>query len=350
MASPFSLSACMALVYLATSGTTKTELQDGLSYPKEEETFLKGFKVTLANTVSDDTFTLEKVNKLYIQEKYQILKDYLAKVSKYLLAEIENIDFASNGATEVVNKWVEKKTNQKIKELLPQGIVTSDTRAILVNAIHFKSEWKKFFKKTNTEEGKFSLLGGNTVKVQMMTIGETYTLLHSNTLGCSVLEIPYKEERLSFIIFLPDKAEDFLKMEKTFLSFDFTSLKACQEQTHLLLSVPKFSLDTTHKLVEPLKKIGISKIFDYRAADFSKLTSESGLEVAEIIQKVHIEVDEEGTEAAVATVVQIQFRCGRLTPPNQRKFALDRPFTFVIRDNVTSMLLFIGRVVNPNES
>ncbi len=302
----------MTLLYLASSGTTKTELQDGLSYPSEEEIILMGFEEVLAKTKSSEAFTLETGSKLYVKKEFPALQDYQDKISKYLLSEIENIDFSSGGAAKVINQWVADKTKEKIKEIISEADTSEDTVAVLVNAIYFKSKWENEFSKEGTHEQEFSLLSGKTVKVQMMQRKGEYALLKHEALSCSVLEMPYKKKRLSMIIFLPEKAEDFLKMEKTFFTFDFSSLQSCQKQT-LHLSVPKFSLSTTNdELVKSLQKMAISHIFG--KADFSRLTNKTGLFVSTIIQKVFVELNEEGTEAAAATMA-FKFYMRRLIVP-----------------------------------
>ncbi len=173
-----------------------------------------------------------------------------------------------------------------------------------------------------------------------------YRTVKSPELGATALEMPYRGDRLSMVFFLPDKAEEFLQMENKFGDFDFSSLAAKGHKIKFDLSIPRFKLETSHSLNEPLAALGMGKMFQGASADFSGVSGKKDLYVSAVMQKAFVEVNEEGTEAAAATGGVMMMRMAMITP----RFALDRPFLFAIVDNLTGMVLFTGRVTNPNEN
>ncbi len=178
----------------------------------------------------------------------------------------------------------------------------------------------------------------------MSRTGE-YKLDRDREMDCTVLRMPYVGERLSMFFFLPSKPDGFHKMEEKFGSFDFEPMsKAGGHGVKTDVTVPKFKLSTSHQLNEPLRKLGMTAMFEMDKADFSGLSSaKEDLYVSAVMQKAFVEVNEEGTEAAAASGAIVMSRMAMVNP----RFTLDRPFLFAIRDDLTKMVLFVGRVLNP---
>jgi serpin B len=275
------------------------------------------------------------------------VKEYLDKMEKHFKATAKNINFGeSQEAASVINGWIASQTNQKIKDLIPADALNALTRLVLVNAIYFKGDWASKFNKAATIKADFHVSPTETVKVDMMVATAEYAGEMNKELGCTILQVPYKGERLNMLFFLSDKPEGFSDMEKKFASFDFTTLNLTRK-TKFEVSIPKFKLETSHSLNNPLKEVGMVSMFDAANADFTKL-SEKGkdLYVSAVMQKAFIEVNEEGTEAAAATGAIVMLRMA----VRNMQFHLNRPFIFAIKDNLTGLILFAGRIMNPNNA
>lgn len=283
---------------------------------------------------------------VYLSTKITILETYEASVKEYFKASPITLDFAKGEeARNVINSWVEEKTRDKIKELIPTGSITDLTRLILVNAVYFKGNWKDMFRVEDTKKEDFTMLDGTKAKVDMMTRKGKYNFAVSNDLRCTILMMPYKGDRLSMLIYLSNDPAEFNKLEAKFTSLDPANFQVMERE--FIVALPKFKMETTHEdLVSNLKELGLIDIFDPAKADLSGISGSKDLHVSDIVQKAFIEVNEEGSEAAAATAMVMK---ALMMPAPPKKFYCNRPFLFAIRDNQTGMMLFAGRVVNPTK-
>ncbi|XP_028052291.1 serpin-ZX-like [Camellia sinensis] len=231
--------------------------------------------------------------------------------------------------TNVVNSWAEKETNGLIKEVLPSGSVGSSTRLIFTNALYFKGAWNEKFEASKTKDHDFYLLNGTSVQVPFMTSKKKQLVSAFDSF--KVLGIPYKQgedkRRFTMYFFLPD-AKDGLPalMEKVSSESGFLDHHLPYQEVEVGdFQIPKFKIS-----------------FGFEA---SKVLKGLGLDVSSIFHKSFIEVNEEGTEAAAASAAVIQQRA--LMSMDKINFVADHPFLFVIREDMTSVVLFIGHVLNP---
>ena len=342
--SPFSISAVMAMALAGARGSTGEQMLSVFSFSDKEEDTIEGYEAILNGLVDLNDITLDTANTLFVHQNYQILEAYLSKIKKHFKASPRNLDFAKDEeARKAINCWVEEKTRDKIQELIPPGSITDLTRLILVNAVYFKGNWKDKFEVEETKKEDFTLLDGTTTKVDMMTRKGKYNFAVNNDIGCTVLMMPYKGERLSMLIYLSNDPAKFSELEAKFASLDPADFQAMERE--FIVSLPKFKVETTHsRLVSNLGDLGLVDMFDQAKADFSGISGSKDLYVSDIIQKAFIEVNEEGSEAAAATAMMMKTY---MMPAPPKKFKCDRPFLFAIRDNQTGMMLFVGRVVNP---
>jgi len=251
------------------------------------------------------------------------------------------MDFSDPKTKDVINKWVENKTEGKIKDL----IESIDNRAIMfiINAIYFKADWRYKFETKNTSEGNFNLENGQTVQTKMMSI-EEITLPYLSNNAYRMIDIPYGDSIYSMSILLPNKhfkindIIDDLYADNWKVNINNLSHK------ELSLTMPKFKMKNKYYLKKTLKKLGIHDAFSSRA-DFSKINSSSNIFIDDVIHQSFIEVDEKGTEAAAATAVVFKNTSIGIREP----FIINKPFVFVIRDRKTNSISFIGKVMNPNK-
>ena len=274
--------------------------------------------------------------------------DFSGKLKSSFHSSFHLVDFKkSEEAAKKINHWVEQKTKNKIKDLIPAKFLNKLTRVVLVNAIYFRSNWEKVFDKVETKN--FFLSTSKHVKADMMH--KTDTVYHANigTLASRMIELPYKGGEISMQVLLPNKKngleelEDKLKDENIDELFNKESV-----QTNLAIQLPRFKLESTLPLKEVLSDLGLTEMFSKTDANFSGISDTTKLFVSYVIQKAFIEVDEKGAEAAAASgAVAILFESEGPPVTQGKPFVANHPFIIYLRHKKSGMLLFQGRVINP---
>ncbi|XP_052473822.1 leukocyte elastase inhibitor isoform X8 [Carassius gibelio] len=299
-------------------------------------------------------YVLSLANRLYGEQSYQFVEKFLNDAKKYYEAGLEKVDFKkkSEAARVNINKWVEKNTQEKIKNLLPQGSVNDATKLVLVNAIYFKGNWEKKFPKEATRDGQFKLNKAQTKPVKMMYQESKFPLGFIPEMNSQVLELPYVGKNLSMLIILPNKIQDettgLQKLEKALTYeklMEWTKPnKMLQEQVQV--SLPRFKMEESYDMKSLLISMGMEDVFDLQKVNLSGMSPNNDLVVSKVIHKAFVEVNEEGTEAAAATGVVI-LGATALKPEDPKIFIADHPFLFFIRHNPSNSILFYGRFCSP---
>jgi serpin B len=346
--SPYSISSALSMTYVGARGETAAEMKKVLDFP-ENEKLHPGF-LALNEQINDETnkkrgYQLSVANALWGQAKYPWNKDFLTTTNKFYAAGIQDVDFigATDKARVTINDWVEKKTEQKIKELLKPGILTTDTRMVLTNAIYFKGDWASQFKKDRTQEKVFQMAGGKTEKTPMMYQRQKFG--YGEDPEVQVLRMPYVGKELEMVVILPKKMDGIAAIEKSLTPNNLARWLETTRETVVEVTLPKFKVESEFKLKPTLSKMGMATAFG-RKADFSGIATAEHLEIADVVHKAFVDVNEEGTEAAAATAVIVQTKS--LPPPTPR-FTADHPFLFLIRDTRNESILFLGRLSEPTK-
>jgi len=333
-----------------------------------------------------DQYELRIANALWGEKTYPFLDDYVHTISKhYKTGGVFPADFRTNAPAERdrINAWVEQRTNNRIKELIPAGQVDPLTRLVLTNAIYFKGQWAKPFKESETRPGPFSLANGSRVRTPIMYArnlevgryaafnadGSPFTTprtvrrgqtrgLYPAAGGFAMLELPYKGEDLSMVLIAPNRPGGLAAIERT-LDADRLAAwigKLQKRKTHVFL--PKFKMETDYKMKRTLQAMGMVRAFTdprdpAKGADFTGLCASGDpsqrLYISAVLHKAFLEVNEKGTEAAAATAVVTRLGGGPPAGPVPftPTFKADRPFLFLIRDVKTGSVLFVGRMMKP---
>ncbi len=282
-------------------------------------------------------------SSIWPQARYPFLSEFITLLQENYGVEITPLDYVAAGeeARLIINTWVEDKTDQQIVELIPEGVLDSLVRLVLVNAVYFKGNWAAQFDPADTADAPFWIAPGESVIVPMMQ--QTAALRHGRFDGVQVLELPYAGGDLSMLILLPDDTEgvDRLQAVLTVEQLDIWTRHLDTGEVKVLL--PRFKTEFAVTLNETLKEMGMPAAFDMNAADFSGMDGFIWLYIGYVLHKAFIDMNEAGTEAAAATAVVMKARGLSLTPT----FRADHPFIFVIRDNATGSLLFMGRMSHP---
>ena len=343
-----SLLIALAMTCFGARGKTAEELESVLHLIPDSSSGpnMKKFLSSL-NSSSDNNTKLLTANKLFIEKSLEILKSYRAGMQEFYESEITSVDYKqrTEEVREEINKWVEQKTNDKIKGLIPPGMLSSDTRLVLVNAIYFKGLWLQPFLKEETFPGTFFVAANEKVQVQMMRQEGHFKFFESKELGCQILEMPYIGSKMSMVIFLPVETDGLGSLEGMIAYDNFEKSLSTLDSSRpeeMEVFLPKFKLTQQFSLNDVLSKMGASEMFIAGKADFSGITADS-LYVSQVVHKAFIEVNEEGTEAAAATGIGVNALS--LKP----MFNVDHPFLFFIRHSDTGAILFMGRLLKPSE-
>ena len=349
--SPFSISSALALTYEGAKGETAEQIKSVFYFPDNINTLRYGYHdVNAGINAGDPDYELNVANALWAEQTYKFLDDYINTAKTYYSAETTNLDFKNQPEESrvTINDWVEEKTNDKIEDLIPAGMIDPLTRLVITNAIYFKGTWVLQFDKNMTTEADFTTPSGETVTVEMMQRTDDDAIYgYAETKDLQVLEMPYENEsgkKLSMIVLLP-KENDLQAAEDAITEGEFEEIVGSIESQQVKVYFPKFKLETEYQLSDTLKDMGMPVAFT-NAADFSGMDGMTGLFISDVVHKAFVEVNEEGTEAAAATAVVFAERMSQ-EEETIPVFRADHPFIFLIQDDETGNILFIGRISNP---
>ena len=350
--SPYSISLALAMTYAGAQGETAQQMADTLQFVLPQDRLHPAFndldlelsrRGEGAEGKDGEGFRLNIVNAIWGQKDYEFLSEFLDLLAENYGAGLRVLDFVSapEESRITINNWVSDQTEGRIEDLIPQGLINALTRLVLTNAIYFNAAWQYPFEEDMTEDGPFYLLDGGEVTVPMMRQTELFGYAEGD--GYQAVELPYDGGELSMIILLP-QAGHFEVFEDSLDAQQVDEIIGRLELRQVTLAMPKFEFESEFSLREPLSAMGMQIAFS-GAADFSGMTGNRDLFIAEVIHKAFVSVDEAGTEAAAATAVVMELTAVPETPV---EVTIDHPFIFLIRDIETGAVLFIGRVVNPS--
>lgn len=344
--SPYSIFSAIAMTYEGADGQTKQEMKDVFYFP--EDNILRSNFAALYNQINkkNKQYILRTGNALWAQQDYPFIKEYISRVERYYGGKAVNLDFVTETeqSRQTINTFIEQQTNNRIKDLLPQGSITPLTALVLTNAIYFKGDWEFQFDKKDTRELPFYITKENIVQTPIMFMNPEENLNYLETTELQILELPYKNKELSMLILLPKKEVALEKIEQTltYEQINEWQEKFRQRKVHEIY-LPKFEFEHSNQLSKNLKHLGMVSAFG--GAVFSRMSEINDLVISEVIHKAFIKVDEEGSEAAAATAVIMESTSVNL---DRIIFNANRPFIFMIKENQTNSILFLGRMVNPS--
>ncbi|HYT88443.1 MAG TPA: serpin family protein [Gemmataceae bacterium] len=344
--SPYSISTALAMTYAGARGETAQQMAKALHFTLPQERLHPAFADLLKQTtgaVKARKYHLQVANRLWGQKDYGFLPDFLKLTEVSYGAGLQEVDFigATEQARKTINAWVEKQTKNKIKDLLQPGVLDDYTRLVLTNAIYFKAAWMHPFDPKRTVKGDFHVTADKKVTVPLMR-GKHRTN-YTNTGTIEALELPYEQYDLSMIVLLPKKGNSLADLEKDLTEANVAAWVRKLSDHEVDITLPKFTVTAEFSLKHALSRLGMPIAFDRQKADFSGIATREKLHISAVVHKAFVDVNELGTEAAAATAVAV----GTLSLPQPATFRADRPFAYLIRDNRTGSILFMGRVVNP---
>ncbi len=350
--SPFSISSALAVTYEGARGSTADEIRSVLHYPENTSLLRQGYSNIISGINRQNaSYTLFTANALWAEKTHPFLPGYINTARTYYSANTTNLDFINDPDTSqtTINRWVEEKTRDTIKDLVPTGSITPMTRLVITDAVYFKGTWVRQFDKNKTRDADFRISSGKSVPVPMMErTDEDAVYAYAETGNIQLLRMPYEHgngNELSMLILLP-KNDDLAAAEKYLDPRNLSELQNSSASRRVMVYLPKFTLETKYTMRKTLEEMGMRAAFG--DADFSGIDGTRYLYIQEIIHQAYVDVNEEGTEAAAATAVVMWGKGAATADGPVPVFRADHPFIFLIRDNETGTILFIGRVENPN--
>lgn len=357
--SPYSISVALAMTWAGARNQTEAQMADTLHFnfsPGKLHSLYNEMDLDLSHRNANDPENSEKYLKLNIcnevwgQRDYSFLDTYLDTLMIHYGAGIRLVDFANHPEQSRldINDWVAEKTENKIEDLLSPGDITDMARLVLTNTIYFNASWGLPFDPDQTYDGVFYLEDGATVTTPMMIPaagsgknGESFAAFEGS--GYKAVALPYYNTIFSMIIVLPD-AGTFESFEQGFDTSTLDEIVNHLEERDVALRMPAFECESRFNLSDTLSEMGMPDAFIPEVADFSGMDGTLKLFISKVIHQATITLDEAGTEAAAATAVIMELTAA----PNPLEINVNRPFIYMIRDNQTGMILFLGRVKIPS--
>jgi serpin B len=353
--SPASISIALAMTYAGAAGTTATEMAQTLHFSLPPDRLHPAFNAldqALASRgqgysgADGGPMQVNIVNALWAEKTYAFRSDFLDTLAANYGAGVNLLDFinAPEPSRVTINTWVANQTNNKIQDLLPSGSVDSSTRLVLTDAVYLNAAWKSPFDPNDTYDGSFTLFDGSSVTVKFMNAEDSILPAVQGT-NFVAASLPYADDRLSLVIVVPD-AGQFSQVESSLDSTALATLVAGLTSQQVILSLPRFKIETGADLVDLLKAMGMTSAFISGVADFSGMDGTQNLFIRDVVHKAFIDVAEKGTEAAAATGVLMSGSGA----PTGLLINADRPFLYFLRDQPTGAILFMGRVLDPSQN
>lgn len=347
--SPYSIRTILSLCAEGAEGNTLSEMLETLSLPTDADQRRKEIQSVIEKLNEAKNFELLSTNTLWINKKLILLKSYIDIAQNYYKSAVKSVGFSENPekARKTINNFVAEKTKQMIKNLIPSGLITTDTRVVLTNTIYFKADWEKSFDKKNTQMKDFWLQENTKKSVKMMYQKNKFNAgIYENN---KIIALPYKGGEVRMWVILPEN-KDLPTLLKKINSDLWQKFKSAVSNQEVLLTLPLFEFETKYRMKENLKAMGMNIAFS-NAASFPNISQKSSLKISEVIHQAKIKVEEKGTEAAAATAVIMDVKSSGIRnemPPPPFVFTADHPFLFIIEHASTQEILFAGTMLNPS--
>ncbi len=352
--SPSSITTALAMTWGGAKGETAAQMRQVLHLEgTADEVMATSGELAKSLQYPSRPVVFRIANQLFTEKTYKLVPAFVEKTRAAYGAAVEPLNFKKSPeqARVHINQWVEEKTLRRIKDLIPRGKVTEATRLVLVNAIYFLGDWDDPFERNKTGPAPFHLTASKTEDVPTMNRVGGFHISQKD--GVTALEIPYKGGDLSMILLLPDEVEGLAAVEGMLDAKRLDALVSAMKRERVWLALPKFEVNPSESMAldGDLMALGMPLAFNGDLADFTGIANPPNpaqrLVIGKVFHKGFVKVDEKGTEAAAATAV-MDLEVGAAAGDGPRPFRVDRPFLFLIRDNASGLVLFLGRVSDPS--
>ena len=342
--SPASLWMALAIVYNGADGETKTEMAEAMQAKGIDVADLNKANASLLTALNKDSDNIQLTiaNSIWLNEEFNLQKDFAKRTEDYFNAQTHQITISSNEASKKINEWVKKATNAKIDKMVDDPL-DSNLVALVLNAIYFKGDWTYPFDKKQTEKRTFHLEDGTEKIAPFMKLQRKFSYMAGD--GFQAVKLPYADGEMSMTVVLPDENLGLEDFKRTLSTENWGLFLTAFNEREGTILLPKFKMEYETELNGALEALGMPSAFT-ESADFSHMVEgDANLFISTVKQKTYIDVNEEGTEAAAVTGVQV----GVTSAPADGPFHMEmnRPFFLMITDEETGVVLFVGYVANP---
>jgi serpin B len=350
--SPESISTAFGMAYAGAHGETATEMQHVFHFTLPPDRLHPAMGALLAEMNGQHKgYELHVADALWAQQDASFEQSYLKLVQSDYGAGFHRVNFeiSPESVRATINAWVEKQTNDKIKDLIGPGAINTTTRLVLTNAIYFKGDWQDPFVAEATQNEEFHLSATQWVMTQMMHRTGGYSYYDGGTF--QALELPYAGDEISMVVLLPKQTDGLPALEQSFASGVAGEwIKKLEPVDKVILTLPRFTMTQQFELSSTLSAMGMAQAFS-GAADFSGMTGKPEFSISAAIHKAFIDVNEKGTEAAAATAIVMRATAmhQEFPAPPPIVFRADHPFLFILLDTRSGSMLFLGRVADPTK-
>lgn len=365
--SPYSIQTALAMTYAGADGVTRSEMAQALHFPKDDVQIHDSFFALNGqlNEITDQSakyvaqikkdgglstpITINVANRLFGQTGYEFQPAFASVLKSKYAALLESVNFTKNPvtATERINQWVTKQTQKRIRDVVPSGALSTLTRLVLVNAIHFRAPWSSEFEESATKPLDFHL--GDGTKVKVPTMYQMHSFGYAKRSGYTVVSLAYRDPRLQLIILFPDTTNNLAALEKKLTAQILTEC-ARVNASEINLYLPRFKFEPPSiALGQSLRSLGMKSAFNDNA-NFSRMAAPSkqgSLCLSEVFHKTFFSLNEHETEAAAATAVSLIPLGMHPLPEKPIEVKIDRPFLFAVQHRDSGACLFLGRMVDP---
>ncbi|MDI6402631.1 serpin family protein [Balneolaceae bacterium ANBcel3] len=338
--SPLSITLAFGMALNGAYGYTYDQMRDffglqGLSNEEINENFQA---LSRYLTERDPLVRLQIANSVWYRDSFEVLTDFLEANRHFFDAEIESLDFSDPKAPDIINAWIHEKTHGLIDEMIED--ISPQTVLFLINALYFQGDWAIQFDPEQTRDAPFTMVNGEQTMVPMMQVSEEF--YHYSGDDWKVIDVPYGDHHYRFTAFLPADQKSDNNFAKSFSRQQYQDLLGRLSKDTVDVYIPRFEIDFDYENIkEDLIHMGLTYPFSKdRLADFSRISANEPLEISDVMHRAVISVDEEGSEAAAVTVIEI-IRTS-IGEPERAVIRLNRPFIFFIRDAASDSILFMG--------
>lgn len=350
--SPSSVETALSMTMSGARGKTQSQMADALGIGSKDigsgKLEMRQFLNRMKAIEKKGNVILSEANSLFPQKGYRLSPSWLRDMAVFYGTSVIPVNYLTETekARLAINRWVEGKTKNRIRELVKPGILDALTRLTLVNAIYFKGDWESPFNKDNSSEEPFLCGRGNTVSTPMMHQRATFRYAAPGPV--QLLEMPYSGRDVAMLVVLPARGVLLSAVEKSLDARTLALWDQALAARKVEVFLPRFRETSSFRMDRTLKEMGMTDAFNQQLADFSGMTEgRNELYIGAVVHKAFLEVNEKGTEAAAATAVIMQLKSAM--PEPVPVFRADRPFLFMIREKSTGRILFIGRLNDPSE-
>lgn len=342
--SPLSVSLALGMTLNGGRGETFDAMRSALGWNELTQDEINRSYRSLIHLMTglDKRVDFEIANSIWFRNELNVRNDFIETNQNYFDAEVTRMDFNNPASVQRINKWVSDKTHKKIQSIVEE--LDPSLVMLLINAVYFKATWMYEFDKNKTYDGIFTKSDGTTTSCRMMRQTGSFRFLHKS--GYDAVDLPYGDGNFSMTILLPHTAGGMNDLIATLDQNAMVSIAGQFEEVSGTVEIPKFKMELKYTLNDVLQTLGMNIAFIPDAADFSGIDSLNGkhLFISDVKHKTFVEVNEEGTEAAAVTSVGIGLTS---VGGGGFLFKADRPFIFLIRENRSQTVLFIGKIASP---